>query len=55
MKTYKVTVFLGKIQVDDSDEELLKESIKEAMQAAIDLDDSGDDELDFIAEEEEDF
>ena len=56
MKSYKITLFLGEIEGDVTDEESFKDAIKEAMVAAIELDDSGDERLDFLAEEvEEEF
>lgn len=56
MKTYKVTVFLNDVMGDDSDEESFKEAVKDAIQLAVDLDDNGDEELLFEAEEvDEDF
>jgi 20S proteasome alpha/beta subunit len=53
MKAYKVTVFLENIYSESSDDESFKDAVKEAMQLAVDLDDSGDEELDFVVEEQE--
>lgn len=53
MARYKVTVFLGSVDGDDTDMDSFKDAIKDAMQAAIDADDAGDKDLDFISEEEE--
>lgn len=54
--TYKVTVFLGEIDGDVEDEESFKDAVKESMQAAIELDDAGEDEIQFVVEEiDEDF
>jgi hypothetical protein len=56
MKTFKITVFLSDIVGDDTDEESFRETVKEALLVACDLDDSGEEDLEFIAEEiEEDF
>lgn len=54
MKTYTVTVHLKNVMGDDFDEETLKKSIKEAMQSAIELDESGEEELNYSFEEQED-
>lgn len=54
MKTYNVTIHLRNIIGDDFDEEVLKKSIKEAMQSAIELDESGEEELNYSFEEQED-
>ena len=54
MKTFTVTVHLKNVPGDDMDEDSLKKSIKEAMQVAIDLDEAGEEELNYSFEEQED-
>lgn len=51
-KIYKVIVNLGEVDGDiDNSPDAFKEAVKESMQAAIELDEAGEDELDFTAEE----
>ena len=54
MKTFTVTVHLKNVVGDDVDEDTMKKSIKEAMKAAIDLDEAGEEELAYSFEEQED-
>jgi predicted transcriptional regulator len=52
MKTYNVTVQLGVVIGDlEEDPDKFKEAVITAMQAAIELDEDGDEELEFNAEE----
>jgi len=49
-RTFKITVSLN-VTAEGDDEEILKESVKDALLAAIENDDNGEEELDFVAEE----
>jgi hypothetical protein len=55
MKSYKVNVVVT-VDGDENDEDF-KESVKDSLLLALDLDDSGDEDLEFTVEEqdEEDF
>lgn len=54
MKTYKITVVLENVVMHNDNEESVKESVKAALNDAIQMDDDGDEELIFTVEEEED-
>lgn len=49
--TFKVMVFLTNVTADGDDEDSLKEAVKDALLKAVEADDSGEEELDFNAEE----
>ncbi len=51
-RTFKVTVFV-EVTAEGDDEESLKEAVKEAIMQAVENDDVGEGELDFVAEDTE--
>lgn len=51
MKTFKVTVVLNDVMATDENDVDFKETVKEALVAAIDADDCGEVELEFTAQE----
>lgn len=50
-RTFKITVVLKSVTAEGDDEESLKESVKDALLLAIENDDTGEEDIDFNAEE----
>lgn len=56
MKTFRVTVYLDDVKAADDDEDTIRDATREALRAALIDDETGEQDLDFDAEEiEEEF
>lgn len=56
MKTFRITIYLDEVKAVDDDEETLRDAAKEALRKALIDDETGEQNLDFEADEiEEEF